>query len=461
MPSIQPTTDLAEHLQRHIGTTPYRMWFEHASLTIHDGTLDVQVPSRFEAEWIERRFMSDLKTIAQEMGGHAATISLSTEPCERADLDGHAAPSAENRNAAKSETTTRTRRQLLDLHDFVVGPSNQLAWTAARNLIEDPNGHHFSPLFIHGECGVGKTHLLQGVCRRYQQVNPGAATRYMTGEAFTNQFIQAVRHNQLERYRRTMRRLELLAIDDVHFIAGKTRTQEEVLHTIDAMTLSGARIVLASDAHPSVIRRFNSSLASRCTSGLLVQVDVPEQSLRRAVVLRICAERHVDIDPTAADLIAAKCRGGAREIQGLLARIAAVRSVRAASGPISGLDVRDASGLEQPALRRPVTPTLLVEAACPILGITVEELRGTGRSQRAVAARGLVAVLARDLTSASFPEIAAAMGRRTHSSVHAGARRMRRQLDADGHVSIDGAPISLTRLRDQIQAAAKSQPVTS
>ncbi|MCP4758542.1 MAG: ATP-binding protein [Planctomycetes bacterium] len=459
MPSPTTTDNLAEHVQHHIGPTPYRMWFEQASLTMREGVLSVQVPSRFEAEWIERRFLDQLRTAARSVGGDGAAVSFCAEsidpgtPTPSPDHD----PSAERTGSDRDEASPpRARRQLLDLNDFVVGSSNQLAWTAARNLIDDPNGHHFSPLFIHGDCGVGKTHLLQGLCHRFQVQNPGSAMRYMTGEAFTNQFIQAVRHNQLERYRRTMRRLELLAIDDVHFIAGKTRTQEEVLHTIDAMALTGARIVLASDAHPSVIRRFNSSLASRCTCGLLVQVDMPEQALRLAMVQRICDDRRVTIEPSASEMIAIQCRSGAREIQGLLARIAAVRTVRSASGPITGLDVREAAGLEQPRHHRPITPQTLVEATCSIMGISTEELRGTGRPKRVVAARGLIAVLARDLTSASYPEIAIAMGRKTHSSVHAGAQRMRQNLGDDKEVSIDGSMVPLSRLRTQIQAAATS-----
>jgi chromosomal replication initiator protein len=436
------------------------MWFEQASMTMQDGVLTVQAPSRFEAEWIERRFLGDLCSVARAVGGHEATISFdadSIEPPSTAAASGSPNPNT-CPDAGGEHREGRPRRRLLDLKDFVVGPSNQLAYTASRNLIDDPNGHHFSPLFIHGACGVGKTHLLQGICRRFQNVHRGGAMRYMTGEAFTNQFIQAVRHNQLERYRRTMRRLDLLAIDDVHFIAGKTRTQEEVLHTIDAMALSGARIVLASDAHPSVIRRFNSSLASRCTSGMLVQVDVPDQSLNQAVTMQLCRDRHVDVDQATAALIAAQCRGGAREIQGLLARVAAVRNVRGSTGPMTGRDVREAAGLEQPTVRRPITPRALVDAACPMMGITTEELKGTGRSRRAVAARGLIAVLARDLTTASYPEIAAALGRRTHSSVHAGVRRMRSRLEHGEDAMIDGTRVPLSVLRDQIQAAAMSQP---
>jgi chromosomal replication initiator protein len=423
------------------------MWFADASITVEEGVLRVGAASRFQADWIERRYGSDLQDVAASSGGRSTDIYV-LEPAEPTESAAAGEPAQ-----ASAKVAPRPGRRLLALDDMVVGPCNQLAWTATMAMVDGAEAAHMSPLFIHGECGVGKTHLLQGLCRRFKAKHPGEPMRYMTGEDFTNQYIQAVRHNQLERFRNTMRKLQLLAIDDVHFVAGKTRTQDEILHTLDAMRLTGARMVLASDAPPDVIKRFNKALASRCTSGMLAGVDPPGPDTRRNITHRLAMQRGLTITARAMDVIVGQC-SGVREIQGLLARVGAVRTIRGGEVAIDDADVRRAMGHTASTDGRPITLASLLEATCTTMGIARGDLTGRSRTARLATARGLMAVLARECTPASYPDIARALGRSTHSSVHAAVKRTHTALASGTTIDLDGCSIPLTHVSDRIRRRA-------
>ncbi len=451
---VAQDSSLVADIRSTVGAAAFRMWFSGVSIRQAEETLEIEAHSRFEADWITRRFGSTLDELAARHGHDAVRIQVTESATP------HPLPTGEDREGQPgSPPTPRPRRRLLDLDDMIVGPSNQLAWTAARSIAFDADAAHLSPLVVHGTCGVGKTHLLQGACRRFAQTHSGASMRYMTGEDFTNQYIQAVRHNQLDRFRGTIRKLDLLAIDDVHFVAGKARTQEEIIHTIDAMAITGGRIMLASDAHPTSVRRFSKGLTSRCTSGLLVQVEQPDEALRASIAMTLASRRGASMTASAAAQVAAICHTGPRDIQGLLTRILAVRQVAGRSeGPITDQDVRHASDIDRPRRHAPMTVGSLAEAACEVLSISMADLKGRGRASRVVLARGLVSVLARDLTTASYPEIAEALGRRTHSSVHAAVHRLRPQIASNAAIEFAGALTPVSVLRDRIRDAAMTLP---
>ncbi|HJO16316.1 MAG TPA: DnaA/Hda family protein [Phycisphaerales bacterium] len=447
-PRTQP--DIAARLADRIGKGSYRMWFDNAAVALQDGGLTVTTSSRFEADWIARRFQADLDSIAAEVGQGPARIEHTPE-----DPLSHVSNTAPCKEIVQPSPPSRRRsgpRRFHRLDDLVVGPSNRLAWTAANAIVDDGQAHHLSPLFIFGSCGVGKTHLLQGICEQFRRSHPGESMRYLTGEEFTNEYIQAVRHNQLERFRRSMRRLHLLAIDDVHFVQGKTRTQDEILHTLDAIQLKGARLVLASDAHPSDIRRFNASLASRFTSGMLTRIESPDESLRREVVRRIASSRGFELDTHTIDGIVDQCADNIRQIQGLMARVSAMRTAQQTSGPVSRAEVTWAAHCTEES-HRPIMVDAIVDATCQHLAVDLQTVRDRGRSAIVVLARGVISLLARELTAASYPEIATALGRRTHSTVHAAQRRLQRAVHDGGTCMIRGQEVEVERLLDQVRSA--------
>ncbi|NJL30883.1 MAG: ATP-binding protein, partial [Phycisphaerales bacterium] len=192
---------------------------------------------------------------------------------------------------------------------------------------EDNDLTGVSPLFIHGGVGLGKTHLLQGICRRMLARQPHARIHYTTGEQFTNEFLTAVRSGKIDAFRQRIRKLDLLAVDDVHFIANKTATQQEFLHCFNAIDLAGARIVLASDQHPKLIQQFSQALVNRCVRGMVATVTTPDTSTRVKIVQTLAHRRGINLLESVVAVVAAKCPGSVRELEGTLTRLHALATL--------------------------------------------------------------------------------------------------------------------------------------
>ena len=337
------------------------------------------------------------------------------------------------RDASRSAGSRSQAATWRHLSDYVPGGSNRLALDAAQRMATGAEA--LRCMVVHGGCGVGKTHLLQGICRARRERSPQARIRYVTAEQFTNEYIQAVRLGGVDAFRARMRRVDLLAIDDVHFLADKAATQSEFLHTLDALDLAVAQEALASDEHPRQIRRFAQSLVSRMLAGMVVRVEAPDQDTRAALADRLASRRALRLSPEASASISERCVGGAREIEGVLSRIDAMRAVTGSSGPVGAGEVQ--AIFQQDDAQRGTQPVRLpeiVRVVCERLGVEVEQLRSNGRHRRIALARGLVGWLARDLTAMSFPEIARGLGRTAHSAVHGACARVQALVEADARV---------------------------
>jgi chromosomal replication initiator protein len=537
-PSSTGTSGLAQRigqqLGERIGTRKFGLWFDRQTtrLRVEGGSLLVDLATPYVAEWIGRHFSTELNEAARSALGPTATVLLRVSPevFGRTDeeqtsfaegaFDGRAGGALTSRPDARTDSRSDSaqgpgsqaghsslsdsrpnRRGAFDpdrvtllppplrrgggegrritlrkLDEFVSGPSNQLAFDAARRLAEfAPGATHL--LFVHGDCGVGKTHLLQGICDRRRAMAPRAHVRYTTAEQFTNEYLAALRDGSLEAFRKSLRRLDLLAIDDIHFLSNKTATQSEFLHTMDAIDLSGARIVLASDEHPRQIKKFSQSLVSRFLSGMVVRIDRPDRQTRISLVRRLARDRGITLQPAAEEIVANRCVGSVREIEGALARLLAFASLvgptacsnagaemsarmtseQEEGGEISGatdsFEGGDRQGgrlveigalvaeraFEDETASRPSGPIRIgeiVERVSQRLGVDREEVLGSGRHRRVVLARSVVVFLARELTTQSFPEIARALGRDTHSTAHTAAKRIEQMLAAGERVEV-------------------------
>jgi chromosomal replication initiator protein len=312
-----------------------------------------------------------------------------------------------------------------DIESFIVGPGNALAYNTATHVAEFP-GVQYNPLFIHGACGLGKTHLLQGLCRRFQKHHPARRWAYMTGEEFTNDFLTALRAGKLDGFRRRMRDLDLLVIDDVHFLGGKKATQEEFLHTFNSIEASGKQVVMASDSHPKMIEEFGESLINRFVSGMVVRIDPPNFNTR-CEILRSLSERTGFILPDeVTGWIARRVTQNVRELEGAVTRIAA--HVRLGDRSPDVAMAQEALGDLDRQLAAPVKPESILQAVCDYFGIEQKDLL-SGRRQRTISlARSAAMYLVRKMAKLSFPEIGHRMGRRNHSTVISACRRIERAM---------------------------------
>jgi chromosomal replication initiator protein len=312
-----------------------------------------------------------------------------------------------------------------DLESFVVGPSNQMSYNAATYVAEFP-GAQYNPLFIHGACGLGKTHLLQGLCRRFIEHHPTKRWMYLTGEEFTNEFLSALRNNKLDTFRRKMRDLDLLVIDDVHFLGGKKATQEEFLHTFNAIEAMGRQVVMVSDNHPKMIEEFGESLINRFVSGMVVRIDPPNFATRCEILRAMTQRNGMMLGDEVISWVARRVTQNVRELEGAVTRIGA--HVKLSGREPDVAMAQDALGDLDRQLVAPVKPENILSSVCVYFGLEHKDLM-SGRRQRTISlARSVAMYLVRKTAKLSFPEIGMRMGKRNHSTVISACRRIERAV---------------------------------
>lgn len=439
MAAVGAAARVLDRVSAEVGHDRFDRYFDRRTrLSVHGRTLDVTVPSGFVAEVVNRRFGEALRRAMQaELGGGDGAVELRIRVEAAAEPEPKAKPQPEirptERKPARASQAWRHR-----FEDFIVGDANRLAAAAAQRLAEADLSSTPGPtsVFVHGSCGLGKTHLLHACCARFAETNPGAVIRITTGEHFTNEFVSAVRNNAVDRFRKNYRGVDLLAIDDVHFLAAKDATQRELLHIFDTLSMTRLRVMMASDEHPREIRRLSQHLVSRFVSGAVVRIDPPDMTLRQALVREIARRRGLAIEDVAVRLIAERAgtlggaRGGSvRDLEGLITQIEAVRliSPELALGPVGLAVTKRALGIGDapaPRVRRPVPVAQIAAEVCRQLGVEVSDLSGKGRHKTVVLARELTVHLARRLTTCSYPEIARALGRDNHSTVLTAHKRL-------------------------------------
>ncbi len=419
-----------------LGPQRFNVWFKNAiRFSFTEDYLRVSAPNPFISAWIERHFSETIIEAAREVGDQDYTLSFDIDP-ELAKGLGKKQPDRQVDFVANNpERLARIQRRSMDLpqarslkgrlDDFVVGPSNRLAHAAAKSVIDNP-GTMYNPLFIHGGCGLGKTHLLHAVCNGISEPNPNLRWVYVSGEEFTNDYVYAIKAHEEDAFRNRYRNVDLLVIDDVHYFANKRATQQEFLNTFKAIDAAGKQIVLASDAHPKLIGHFSESLVSRFLSGMVVRIDSPDFGVRAEVLRRKADRLKVDIPEPVILYIAEHFRANIRELEGALLKVVAQAQVMGSPMTLSLAEraIRD--------LVRQTAPVVMlsdIESVVAIFfGLTPADLHTSRKSRTIALARGIAMYLARKHTAMSFPEIGRFMGNKNHSTVILACRRISKLL---------------------------------
>lgn len=443
---------IVERIVNAVGTRRYEIWFQRsARLDFHDAPprLEIKVRNQFIADWIGRHFLQIVRDATSHEVDGPVDLSIAVAP-NSFDVTPPEAPIPTAPVATRVRATEGERggppALRYRLESFVVGTSNELAYSSAMRLVDGGEEHLPGPLFLHGGCGLGKTHLLQGICQRMLSRVSRANVLYTTAEQFTNEFLAAVRLNRMESFRQRVRKLDLLAVDDVHFLANKQATQQEFIHSFDAIQLGGARVALASDNHPKLIQQFSERLISRCMNGMVVEVHDPDTETRVRIIRSLAVDRGISLVDGVIATLAQHCSGSVREIEGTLTRLHALATLVQQRRGSSDDDLKIGHAMLHRLLQsegespsdRPVRFADIQEVISRRFGVSSAEIQGRSRHKHVVLARALVIYLARQRTTMSFPEIAAQMNRSSHSTVVSASRRTAEQLAAEVSVVVPG-----------------------
>ncbi|MHC4294406.1 MAG: chromosomal replication initiator protein DnaA, partial [Planctomycetota bacterium] len=412
-------------------------WFKHGTrIDVEDSHVRLTVPNPFVANWIETHYHGEIAAaIDSHLGKQRLLITIDptlSSGLRKRQLDTQAeivAKTADGR--IRPRHPAPKMRLKYKLEDFVVGQSNKLAYSAAMAMAGGGKVP-FNPLFIHGNCGVGKTHLLQGLCdtvSRRRREKGSVTWRYLTGEQFTNEFITALRQKRLDRFRARHRNLDLLAIDDVHFLSAKKATQEEFLHTFNALDTAGSRIVMVSDAHPRLVGELNAQLLSRFIAGMVVKIDPPDEQTRVKILRKRAKDMKLRVPKEVLEYIAAHIRGSVRELEGALVKLAALAALE--TGKITLAMATDALADHLARTDSALTLGDIEAVVATQFGITPADIHSSRRTRTVSTARMVAMFLARRHTQMSYPEIGRFMGK-NHSSVVLAVQRMEQLIAAEG-----------------------------
>ncbi len=439
-PDQQTIREILTRLQKRIGPQRFNAWFRHGTrMDIDNGLIKVAAPNLFVANWIETHFSGEIAAAAESQTGESKKVLVTIDPSLSGELRKNQLDSQAKIVSTTRQGRSRPRKPLAavslkyTLDDFVIGASNKLAYSAAKALTAK-TPPPFNTLFVHGTCGVGKTHLLQGICRAFSKSRKSDPQRwrYVTGEQFTNDFVRAIREKKFDRFRNSYRGVDLLAIDDIHFLAAKKATQDEFLHTFNAISSAGKRIVMASDTHPKLLGGVNQQLTNRFIAGMVVKIAPPEKSIRIEILRRKSAAMRLKLDENILEYIASSARGSVRELEGALIKLAAVAAIQT-----EPLDIPQVARILAEQLARSdgvVTLGDIEATVTAYFGITPADIHSSRRTKTVSAARMLAMYLARKHTSMSYPEIGKYIGK-NHSSVVLGVQRMEKLLARGAEIS--------------------------
>ncbi|MEV6480550.1 chromosomal replication initiator protein DnaA [Streptomyces sp. NPDC051576] len=360
-----------------------------------------------------RRDLSDSRSSSNSghvhRGGPGATGPLGSKP----------APAA-----GPGEPTARLNPKYL-FDTFVIGASNRFAHAAAVAVAEAP-AKAYNPLFIYGESGLGKTHLLHAIGHYARSLYPGTRVRYVSSEEFTNEFINSIRDGKGDSFRKRYREMDILLVDDIQFLADKESTQEEFFHTFNTLHNANKQIVLSSDRPPKQLVTLEDRLRNRFEWGLITDVQPPELETRIAILRKKAVQEQLNAPPEVLEFIASRISRNIRELEGALIRVTAFASLNRQPVDLGLTEIVLKDLIPGGEDSTPeITATAIMGATADYFGITVEDLCGSSRGRQLVTARQIAMYVCRELTDLSLPKIGAQFGGRDHTTVMHADRKIR------------------------------------
>ena len=396
-----------------------KTWFDEITVvTMEDSALVLHCSNPFKKNTVEARFLPHIKAALKDIFSTDLEVKILSD--EQLAAYHGVAPDRPG-NLFDSDAFT--------FETYVVGPQNKLAYAAAKAVAEKP-AEGFNPLFIYGESGLGKTHLLYAIAHLMRSRRPESRIIYIKGDDFTNELVSSIRENRNAEFREKYRQADILLVDDIQFIAGKIQTQEEFFHTFNTLYESGKQIVLTSDRPPREMTQLSDRLMSRFESGLMVDVAPPDFETRLAIIHNKAALLGVKLPDEVMDYIAENVTTNVRQLEGTLNKILAYRDLLG-----DQVDEESVGRAVRDMLKRSneyvPSPKVIISYICSYYNIDEETLRGQSRSRDVVAARQLAMYLIRRMHATPLDGIGKEFGNRDHSTILHSLDKVEKQMQTD------------------------------
>ncbi len=409
---------ILDRLREELSETTIKTWFDETTVVALEGDeLILHCPNAFKRTNIQDRFLPNIKASLKDIFSSDMTVQL---------LDDEALSQRQNPQTQKTSSIMDSGE--FTFETFVVGPSNQLACSAARAVADAP-GQHYNPLFIYGSSGLGKTHLLYAIAHVIRKKNPSAKILYIKGDEFINDFVDSVRTGKAGEFRVKYREADLMLVDDIQFVAGKVETQNEFFHTFNTLYESKKQIVLTSDRPPQEMALLDDRLRTRFEWGLMADVQQPVLETRVAIVKNKAANLGLILSNEVANYIANKITSNVRQLEGTVHKIKAFHDL--------GIEI-DQSTVDraiQDMIRSNefiITPDNIIKEVCRYFRVEEDQIRGPSRSREILNARQIAMYLIRRMTSLSLDETGK-LFKRDHTTALNGITKIENRMKNDNN----------------------------
>jgi chromosomal replication initiator protein len=445
---VDSDADLAAAWQRVVDELqPNQQAWVRASepVTLHGTTAIIAVADDFTRTQLEGRLRGQLEDALTAIFGHEIRIAVTVNSV----LGDHHTPAPASDEAIHTQSDMSTDRQVPSaapaphessrtapgetrlnpkyaFETFVIGSSNRFPHAAAVAVAEAP-GKAYNPLLVYGDSGLGKTHLLHAIGHYVRSLYNGAKVRYVSSEEFTNEFINAIRDDRQDRFKRRYRDVDVLLIDDIQFLEGKTQTQEEFFHTFNTLHNANKQIVLTSDRAPKRLEALEDRLRNRFEWGLITDVQPPDLETRIAILRKKAAMDRLSAPADVLEFIASKIQTNIRELEGALIRVTAFANLNRQDVDMTLAEIV-LKDLIPEGGEPEITAALIIAQTAAYFGLSIDELTGPSRGRHLVMARQIAMYLCRELTDLSLPKIGAQFGNRDHTTVMYADRKINQLL---------------------------------
>lgn len=469
---------LREELCRTLGRQRYDLWVgPHTSLEYNNTELRVGCPSQFEMQWLRRRLHDTLVECAHKVVGsetkvryyvdaasHADETSQLDEPQDedRRMLDSENNPSDSDpdllvtqqagHTSASGQSKARSLRSLSTFSSFVMGKGNELAYRTAKAVVDQPG--HYGPLLLFGPPGVGKTHLQCAMLQHLRRSSRRKSSLRLTAEQFTSEFLDSLNRRVLPSFRQKYRTIDVLLIDDIHFLLGKRATVEELVFTIDTLQESGHQVVLTSDRSPGELQKISGELVSRISGGLSIPIEPPEYATRVGIVRQLASRKQISLDEKVVALVATQVVGSARQLGGAINRLQVTSEALGEPITLDRARVALTEFVQQnaPAVRL----TDIQRAVCEVFGVGAASLKSNQKKRSVAEPRMLAMWLARKYTRAALGEISEFFGRRSHSTVISAQRKIEGLVSQNAEISVADRPCRVEEAIRQVESVLRT-----